>query len=71
MIWVRVTSAAERDADGERNYAITMLEDITERKLAEEAQPRAGAAERAPGDARRAHGARPTAASSTAMSSAR
>ncbi len=37
MIWVRVTSAAERDADGERNFAITMLEDITERKLAEEA----------------------------------
>ena len=35
MIWVRVTSAAERDANGERNYAITMLEDITERKLAE------------------------------------
>ena len=36
MIWVRVTSSAERDADGERNYAITMLEDITERKLAEQ-----------------------------------
>jgi PAS domain S-box-containing protein/diguanylate cyclase (GGDEF)-like protein/putative nucleotidyltransferase with HDIG domain len=35
MIWVRVTSAAERDANGERNFAITMLEDITERKLAE------------------------------------
>jgi PAS domain S-box-containing protein/diguanylate cyclase (GGDEF)-like protein len=38
MIWVHVTSAAERDADGERNYAITMLEDITERKLAEQAR---------------------------------
>jgi PAS domain S-box-containing protein/diguanylate cyclase (GGDEF)-like protein len=37
MIWVRVTSVAERDADGERNFAITMLEDITERKLAEQA----------------------------------
>jgi PAS domain S-box-containing protein/diguanylate cyclase (GGDEF)-like protein len=37
MIWVRVTSAVERDADGKRNFAITMLEDITERKLAEEA----------------------------------
>jgi PAS domain S-box-containing protein/diguanylate cyclase (GGDEF)-like protein len=36
MIWVRVTSVAERDAAGERNYAITMLEDITERKLAEQ-----------------------------------
>ena len=36
MIWVRVTSAAERDENGERNYAITMLEDITERKLAEQ-----------------------------------
>ncbi len=36
MIWVRVTSAAERDANGERNYAITMLEDITERKLSEQ-----------------------------------
>jgi diguanylate cyclase (GGDEF)-like protein len=34
---VHVTSVAERDADGERNYAITMLEDITERKLAEQA----------------------------------
>jgi PAS domain S-box-containing protein/diguanylate cyclase (GGDEF)-like protein len=37
MIWLRVTSVAERDANGERNYAITMLEDITERKLAEQA----------------------------------
>ena len=36
MIWVRVTSAAERDANGERNYAITMLEDITERRLSEQ-----------------------------------
>lgn len=36
MIWVRVTSAAERDAGGERNFAITMLEDITERKLSEQ-----------------------------------
>ena len=36
MIWVRVTSAAERDENGERNYAITMLEDITERKLSEQ-----------------------------------
>jgi PAS domain S-box-containing protein/diguanylate cyclase (GGDEF)-like protein len=35
MIWVRVTAAAERDGNGDRNYAITMLEDITERKLAE------------------------------------
>jgi PAS domain S-box-containing protein/diguanylate cyclase (GGDEF)-like protein len=38
MIWVRATSVAERDADGQRNCAITMLEDITERKLAEHAQ---------------------------------
>ncbi len=38
MIWVRVTSVAEREADGQRNHAITMLEDITERKLAEHAQ---------------------------------
>jgi PAS domain S-box-containing protein/diguanylate cyclase (GGDEF)-like protein len=37
MLWVRVTSVAERDADGQRNHAITMLEDITERKLAEHA----------------------------------
>ncbi|HET6170981.1 MAG TPA: HD domain-containing phosphohydrolase [Gaiellales bacterium] len=36
MIWVRVTSAAERDENGQRNHAITMLEDITERKLAEQ-----------------------------------
>jgi diguanylate cyclase (GGDEF)-like protein/PAS domain S-box-containing protein len=36
MIWVRVTSVAERDAEGRRNHAITMLEDITERRLAEE-----------------------------------
>jgi PAS domain S-box-containing protein/diguanylate cyclase (GGDEF)-like protein len=37
MIWMRVTSVAERDVDGERNYAITMLENVTERKLAEQA----------------------------------
>jgi PAS domain S-box-containing protein/diguanylate cyclase (GGDEF)-like protein len=37
MIWVRVSAVAERDTDGERNYAVTMLEDITERKLAEQA----------------------------------
>lgn len=36
MIWVRVTAVAERDADGERNYAMTMLEDITERKASEQ-----------------------------------
>ena len=58
MIWVRVTSAAERDANGERNYAITMLEDITERKLSEQRAPRAGGDERASGHARRAHGTR-------------
>jgi diguanylate cyclase (GGDEF)-like protein/PAS domain S-box-containing protein len=38
MIWVRVTSVAERDSAGERNHAVTMLEDITERKLAEHKQ---------------------------------
>jgi PAS domain S-box-containing protein/diguanylate cyclase (GGDEF)-like protein len=38
MIWVRVTSSAEVDATGERRHAITMLEDITERKLAEQRQ---------------------------------
>jgi PAS domain S-box-containing protein/diguanylate cyclase (GGDEF)-like protein len=40
MIWVRVNSVAERNAAGERDHAITMLEDITERRLAEQAHRR-------------------------------
>jgi diguanylate cyclase (GGDEF)-like protein len=38
MIWVRVTSVAERDSAGVRNHAVTMLEDVTERKLSEQKQ---------------------------------
>ncbi len=53
MIWLRVTSVAEVDEDGRRTHAITMLEDITERKLAEQAHARAGEAERASRPARR------------------
>ena len=37
MIWLRVTSVAEVDEDGRRTHATTMLEDVTERKLAEQA----------------------------------
>jgi PAS domain S-box-containing protein/diguanylate cyclase (GGDEF)-like protein len=36
LIWIRVTSAAEIGADGNRDHSITMFEDITERKLAEQ-----------------------------------
>jgi predicted signal transduction protein with EAL and GGDEF domain len=37
MVWTRVTAVAERDAGGVRTHAITMLEDITSRKVAEQA----------------------------------
>ena len=36
LVWIRLTSVAEVDADGNRDYSITMFEDITERKLAEQ-----------------------------------
>jgi len=36
LVWIRVTSVAEVDDDGNRDYSITMFEDITERKLAEQ-----------------------------------
>ncbi|MDX6525196.1 MAG: hypothetical protein QOI43_707, partial [Gaiellales bacterium] len=36
LVWIRVTSVAEADDDGNRDYSITMFEDITERKLAEQ-----------------------------------
>jgi diguanylate cyclase (GGDEF)-like protein/PAS domain S-box-containing protein len=38
QLWIRLTSAAEVDADGRREYSITMFEDITERKLAEQSR---------------------------------
>ena len=38
MIWTQITAALERDADGAPGFAISMFEDITERKLAEETQ---------------------------------
>lgn len=37
LIWVQVTAALERDTDGAPAFVIAMLEDISERKLAEEA----------------------------------
>ena len=37
LIWVQVTAALERDAQGKPKFAISMLEDITERKVAQEA----------------------------------
>jgi diguanylate cyclase (GGDEF)-like protein/PAS domain S-box-containing protein len=37
LIWVQVTAALERDAQGEPKFAISMLENITERKVAQEA----------------------------------
>jgi diguanylate cyclase (GGDEF)-like protein/PAS domain S-box-containing protein len=36
LIWVRVSAALERDADGRPAYAVSMIENITERRLAEE-----------------------------------
>ena len=36
LIWIRVTSVAEIGEDGSRDFSITMFEDITERKLAEQ-----------------------------------
>ena len=36
LIWIRVTSVAERGTDGQRDSSITMFEDISERKLAEQ-----------------------------------
>ena len=36
MIWVQITAALERDADGAPTFAISMFENITERKLAQE-----------------------------------
>ena len=52
-----------------RSFAISMIEDVTQRKAAEEALRRAGRAQRAPGAARRAHRpAEPHAASATGSS---
>jgi diguanylate cyclase (GGDEF)-like protein/PAS domain S-box-containing protein len=36
-MWSQITAALERDADGRPAFAVTMLEDISERKAAEEA----------------------------------
>jgi diguanylate cyclase (GGDEF)-like protein/PAS domain S-box-containing protein len=36
LIWVQVTAALERDEQGKPKFAISMLEDITERKVAQE-----------------------------------
>src|SRR5439155_12969125 len=36
LVWGRVVSALHRDADGEPKYSIAMVENITQRKLAEE-----------------------------------
>jgi PAS domain S-box-containing protein/diguanylate cyclase (GGDEF)-like protein len=36
LVWIRLTSVAEVDDDGNRDHSITMFEDITERKLAEQ-----------------------------------
>jgi diguanylate cyclase (GGDEF)-like protein/PAS domain S-box-containing protein len=36
LVWIRLTSVAELGDDGARDYSITMFEDITERKLAEQ-----------------------------------
>jgi diguanylate cyclase (GGDEF)-like protein/PAS domain S-box-containing protein len=37
LIWVQVTAALERDGQGKPRFAISMLEEITERKVAQEA----------------------------------
>lgn len=37
LIWTQITAALERRADGSPAFAISMLEDITERKVAQEA----------------------------------
>ena len=36
LVWVQVTAALERDAQGEPKFAISMLENITQRRAAEE-----------------------------------
>jgi PAS domain S-box-containing protein/diguanylate cyclase (GGDEF)-like protein len=38
LIWIRLTSVAELDDEGNRDHSITMFEDITERKRAEQAR---------------------------------
>jgi diguanylate cyclase (GGDEF)-like protein/PAS domain S-box-containing protein len=38
LVWIRVTSVAEVDDEGNRDYSITMFENITERKLAEQSR---------------------------------
>jgi diguanylate cyclase (GGDEF)-like protein/PAS domain S-box-containing protein len=40
MVWIRVASVAERDEESGRSTSISMLENITERKLAEQARAR-------------------------------
>jgi diguanylate cyclase (GGDEF)-like protein/PAS domain S-box-containing protein len=40
MVWIRVASVAERDEETGRSTSISMLENITERKLAEQARAR-------------------------------
>ena len=50
LVWGHVAAALQRGADGEPQYAISMVENITERKEAERA-------DRLPGVPRRAHGA--------------
>jgi diguanylate cyclase (GGDEF)-like protein/PAS domain S-box-containing protein len=40
MVWIRVASVAELDASGRRSSSLTMFEDITERKTAEQARAR-------------------------------
>ncbi len=37
LVWIQVTAAVERDAQGKPKFAISMLENITERKVAQEA----------------------------------
>jgi diguanylate cyclase (GGDEF)-like protein/PAS domain S-box-containing protein len=37
MLWMQVTAAPERDADGTPRYVISIVEDITDRKAAEDA----------------------------------
>jgi diguanylate cyclase (GGDEF)-like protein/PAS domain S-box-containing protein len=37
LVWAQVTAALERDADGRPAFAISMFENITERKIAQEA----------------------------------
>ena len=69
VIWGQSTAVLERDGEGQPRFVLSMIENITERKLAEQALVRAVGAEPAPGAARRRSPGSPTARCSASGSS--